>query len=315
MTQYPRIDVTEWTFDEEEQAGRSEKEWLREPGADRVANSRWLFKPVIVHANGFTQGGDWAEKIAGEIARILGVPSAHIELAECRGRRGVLSKNVRPDGFELHSGHVWMDASPDVAYPGVGRTNRRRATVGYSLDHILGSLQLVGCPPDCPSDLREFGAEGVFGSYLLLDAIVANSDRHESNWAILRPIVGTGQVLLAPAYDNENSLGYQLTDDARAAIISGTKHGGVEGWVKRGRAVRFDCGGRFPIPSLVDLASEAVSRSGSSAYWDARLDLLTPELIEAIVARVPGMSDVERRFAISICTTNAERVRDAIRYL
>jgi hypothetical protein len=125
MSAFSRVDVSSWPFDEEEKAGKSEKLWVRDPEEPNVARSRWLFKPVTEHANGTVQGGDWAEKVSSLLAEHLGIPSARVELAERDGRRGSLSQNVRPDGYELHSGHVWMSANPNIVYPGDGRVRPR----------------------------------------------------------------------------------------------------------------------------------------------------------------------------------------------
>jgi hypothetical protein len=54
------IDVTDWEVAGSEPQGRSGKDWLREPEAPVNSRERdWLFKPVVVHANGERQGGDW----------------------------------------------------------------------------------------------------------------------------------------------------------------------------------------------------------------------------------------------------------------
>jgi hypothetical protein len=314
MSAFSRVDVSSWPFDEEEKAGKSEKLWVRDPEEPNVARSRWLFKPVTEHANGTVQGGDWAEKVSSLLAEHLGIPSARVELAERDGRRGSLSQNVRPDGYELHSGHVWMSANPNIVYPGDGRVNRGRARAGYSLDNIRAALSGVEPPFEVDDDLAAAGSFGVFSSYLVLDAIIANADRHESNWAILRPVVGSDAVRLAPAFDNENSLGYQLTDENRDAILRGSRSNGVDAWVTKGMAARFDFGSGTPL-SLVDLASLAVRESGLGELLELKLDSLTLSVVNDIVDRLTEMSDLERKFAASITITNSERVRNAIRNL
>jgi hypothetical protein len=52
------------------------------------------------------QGEDWAERVVAEVATQLRLPCAQVELAERGGRRGSLSRNLRPAGWELHHGAV-----------------------------------------------------------------------------------------------------------------------------------------------------------------------------------------------------------------
>ena len=67
-----------------EQMGTKAKFWCR----DTSTNERWLFK-----YNRPKTGEDWSEKIASEVAKLLEIPCAIVELAECEGKRGVLSKD------------------------------------------------------------------------------------------------------------------------------------------------------------------------------------------------------------------------------
>src|SRR5260370_26592245 len=80
-----------------EQLGSKEKFWFRITGDEQP----WLFK--------FTREGtgeDWSEKIASEVAKLLGVPAADVELAQFMGKRGCASRSfVRTkQGFELIHG-------------------------------------------------------------------------------------------------------------------------------------------------------------------------------------------------------------------
>lgn len=312
MASFERLDVSSWPFAEEEPAGRSEKVWLRDPEGTGSAETRWLFKPVTVHSNGSVQLGDVAEKVASEIAAQLQIPSAEVQLADRNGRHGSLSRNVRSKGFEMHSGHVWMSANPEVAFPGIGWVNSGRALAGYTIDNVLASIRELGPPPGTSVELAAHGAPGVFASYLALDAIIANGDRHENNWGILRPIVGADESLLAPAFDNENSLGYQLTDANKESILAGNKSGGVKGWALRGKAVRFQQD-HEPIDDLVVFAVAAMLKTGTADFWAQKFANSEATLVEEIVDAIPQMSAAARTFMIKLTNTNIERLTNAIR--
>lgn len=78
--EYAEVDVSDWELLEIEPMGsKPNKEWLfqprgTEPRADTQA--RWLFKPRTRQRHRsvtFPKGDDWAEKVAGEIARVLAI--------------------------------------------------------------------------------------------------------------------------------------------------------------------------------------------------------------------------------------------------
>ena len=55
----------------------------------------------------------------------------------------------------------------------------------------------------------------MFVGYLMLDALIGNTDRHHENWGIM---TGRGRPqVLAPTYDHASSLGRELSDQKRQA--------------------------------------------------------------------------------------------------
>lgn len=306
-----RRDLSDWIFLRQETIGQSPTLWLREPGGPPAAASEWLFKPVLIHVNGTRQTGDLAEKIVSELARRVEIPHADIELAQYKGLEGSISRNVRPNQHEMHTGRIWMNAHPAIEYQAINaRKSRRRgsATEGYSLPNILRSLEDVSAPEDNTG--REESAAETFTDYLVLDALVANRDRHEDNWAITKPIIGPGPVRLAALYDNAGSLGYNMSDDARERVLA--KPDGIATWVRRGTAWRFD--GHQNV-SLVDLAIDAEKMIGRlrTSSWPDKLENLISNGVGDFLARMPGMSEVSRRFALEVIVENAGRIRDGYR--
>jgi len=305
------VDVSDWLFVKDEPGGRAEKLWLRPIDQPNVEENRWLFKPCHVHSNGTIQGTDWAEKASAMLADLLGVPHAEVELAQRDGVRGSISRNLRRVPFELQGGAVWLHAHPDVAYvaPSTSSSRRRRKGKGHTLENISLSLEGVGpAPGSDPAILRAYDG---FVGLLLLDALISNQDRHETNWAILRPSIGDGAELLSPAYDNGSSLGFQLEDSKRIQILE--RDPLLASYSRRAVASRFDSGDA-PTPTLVDFALHALHSAspGAQAFWAEKLENVTSTSVVAIVNGIPGMSDVERTFAITITTTNAERLRHGL---
>lgn len=52
-----------------------------------------------------------------------------------------------------------------------------------------------------------------FAELLLLDAIIGNGDRHQSNWEVILILEASLSFVLSPAFDNGTSLGYEILDE------------------------------------------------------------------------------------------------------
>ena len=195
---FPILDADAWPLASTESSGGDEKQWVEDEDG-----SLWLFKPRTEQA-GWSQGEDWAEKITSELAVLVGVPAAQVQLAVRGGRRGSLSLSLRPAGWELQHGALLLgELLP-------GYEPRSKARSGHGLDNI--ERVLAGVRP--PDELPQMSAFEAFSGYLVLDALAANQDRHEENWAVLRPLPGGGEVTLAGSYDHG---GARVQPDRREA--------------------------------------------------------------------------------------------------
>jgi hypothetical protein len=298
-----------------ETIGQSPAVWLSNPAKPDANDHHWLFKPVEIHANGERQGGDWAEKVVAEIARELQIPTAEIELAVRDGVAGSISRNVKPEFWDMWSGRLWLDADPAVGYSSALATKSKRirgSSVGYDLPSISTVLNAVG-PVSGFEFTKDMTGFQVFVGYLLLDALVANRDRHEDNWAVVVPAVGDFEPRMSALFDNAGSLGYQLNDDGRHRILN--EDGGLARWAARGTAWRFHSPTAATPVSLVELAIQALQMSGNGADlpWLSRIESLSSEALDSILDRMPEMSEAARIFAREIVLMNLERIRDGYR--
>jgi hypothetical protein len=258
---------------------------------------------VVVHQNGHRQGGDWSEKIVSELAALLGLPCAEVQLATRGGEDGTISRNVTPDRWELLPGYVWMSAKlPDY----VGG-QRRRGSPGHSLANIERALQGCAGPPGCDAA----DALSAFAGYLVMDAWVANRDRHDRNWAVLRSSDDPERICLAPSFDHTSSLGFNLRDSERREKLAAP--GGVARWTEKGLANQFEHDIDLPksaIPTLVDIAHRALDLLGGSigALWLDRLRSIDGSAVRAVVEGVPGLSPPTTTFILELLETNRGRL-------
>lgn len=184
LEQYPIIDVSDWEFVREEAIGGEEKYWLEQP----AIGHRWLFKPDNFVDNCLVpwyQREGVTEKITCELATRLGVPCAQIELAVRDGRPGCISLDLAPRHWQLQTGAVVLGSLLSDYVPGNEQGNNS-ARVGHSLVNIQHALREHEPQPGfkLPED---FDAFDIFVGYVMFDALVANRDRHDENWAVLLP--------------------------------------------------------------------------------------------------------------------------------
>lgn len=309
------VDASDWELWDVEQSGSSEATWLLEPST----GERWLHKDTKIPSNGVEQGEDWSEVVTTQVAQLLGVPCAPTRLCIRAGRRGTLSRSIIPRGHDLWEGGVILETS---AVPGFFRQVEGRPPAedpqrpgvrrpGHSLANIQVALRDVVPPPgfEGPSGLTAFD---VFAGYMILDALTASRDRHEDNWAVLRPRLQNRPEALSPSYDHASSLGHNLNDEARQRFLS--EPGRLEQWVEKGCAVRFEH--YPPAPTLVSHAVDAVAMcTNEGAEWlREQLHRLTlAPILDALDSNdVPGMSEDAARFAQHLLDLNLRRLRDAI---
>lgn len=290
-------DVSGWDVVHQETSGTEEKYWLQE----RVTDVRWLFKPVTIK-DGHVHGEDWAEKVVAELGGLLGIPCARIEIAVFRGQLGCISADLRPTSYQLQHGQGLLEECADLSYVhGTGKNHP-----DHTLENIRAALDSVLPPPGC--DLPFAGtAYDVFAGYILMDAWVANRDRHDNNWAVLRPLLSSGEPpRLCGSYDHASSLGFNVTDQEREKRLAERS---VDAWCRKGRASRF---GYERGTTLVELATRALhlASNGAQCHWCDQLRRVSDDEVRNILERVPRMSDPARKFAESVLSVNRRRVLD-----
>ncbi|MGB7961588.1 MAG: hypothetical protein WCF12_01325 [Propionicimonas sp.] len=87
-------DISDWVIMNQEARGLDPKDWVvRRDEVGRPGQAHWwLFKPVKQAL--YRRFDDWAEKLSAELARLLDLPSARVELACTRATEGIISANA-----------------------------------------------------------------------------------------------------------------------------------------------------------------------------------------------------------------------------
>ncbi|WP_353650051.1 hypothetical protein ABLG96_03605 [Nakamurella sp. A5-74] len=308
------LNVSTWPERWIEQGGSNSVRWLDQPDTRRA----WLHKnTTILEASGVEQGEDWAEVVASQVAGALGVPCADVRLCVRDGRRGSLSLDVAPRGYSLWPANVWLnELIPDYVphteeAHGVDPARPDVKRPGHTLENYRQALVDVGPPPTFLN--QSFTGFDVLAGYHVLDALIANRDRHTENWGVLDPGISPGQVLLAPSFDHGGSLGFNLSDTDRESMLTQDR---LEEWARRGTAHRLEHRKGEPRASLVDAASRALDLASPAAraWWRMHImELDLSELAEVLgEIKVPSMSGPACRFTIELLRVNLRRLRDGI---
>ncbi|MBF8417482.1 MULTISPECIES: HipA domain-containing protein [Heyndrickxia] len=175
------MDVTNWKVDEKRQvSGTREKYWLVHP----ETGQHFLLK--IPKEN---TGEAWAEKVASDVGRAIGLSTMDVQLAKKNGKVATLAKNFISKQEELfEGGDLFFNIAEDFDR--------------YSLKHYhFFNIMRV---------LSEFKLNRDFIGIIVFDALIGNQDRHCDNWGI---IYDNNEYRIAPVYDNGASLGFQLKEN------------------------------------------------------------------------------------------------------
>lgn len=294
------IDVTDWAVIRPETGGADQdKDWLaREPGAERV--EQWLWKPRQRTGDGSEEElSDVSEVLASQIARHIELPVAECLYATRAGVLGVLSKNVSPARCDLEVGQIYLESV--IGYERISPTydsqGRQRGVAnldrGYTLEAVAEVLDGVIGPPGW----HDLTGMQVFSGYLVLDALIANTDRHPRNWALLEPWEEE-PTMLAPAYDHGRALGAGLTERNR-------RERDPRVFCKKGLARPFT-----PSESLVELALRAV-REHDGRLWVDRLAKVPRSAFDRLVdSSSHRMSAAASTFIGGVLIENQRRLCD-----
>lgn len=290
---YPIYSLNPNDAQEIEWVGSKEKFWLQWalPGSETA--DWWLYKKPKQQ----DLGEDWAERVAADVAGTLKLPHARYELArlddaESEVEWGILSCRMFDKSLVVETlGNAFLTGiAGAVDYPPstdeMSYQERQRARTSYTPLLVLDALDRVGVRPA----EGEHGAESavdLFVGYLMLDALISNTDRHDENWGVLAG--SDGSLSLMPTFDHASSLGRELKDTKRSAKLNSTTapHDLVT-YASNARS-RFHhpmSGDRVSPLLAFSLAADAYPAAAS--FWLSRLSAFGGFPISDLLRRIPS---------------------------
>ena len=127
--------------------------------------------------------------MASQLASLLEIPSAHVEIGIYKGREGSMSFLINRANEDLIEG-IWLI---NELYPNYSSERMFDDSINeyYSLEMLINSVEKYGLK----KELLEM---------VIFDYLIGNSDRHQNNWAIISK--GEREYGFSPLYDNSSSL-------------------------------------------------------------------------------------------------------------
>jgi hypothetical protein len=284
-----------------EQLGSKPKFWFRE------GQTRYLFK-----AEARNSGEDWAEVIASQLCQLLGLPHVEYELAaEYRDgqyfRPGVVCASMAPPPISLVLGNQFLTIL-DSTYP----MQQRFKVPQHTVDAVARVLRLLQLPSDrwlsgMPKGIES--ATDVFIGYILLDAWIANQDRHHENWGALWE---SGKMRLAPTFDHGAAMARNLSDDERSRrLATSDERFTVTAFANRATSKFFRMAENTqPLRTVEAYSAFAELRPKAAEIWLCQLAGVNKASIWGIIESVPPdrMSQVCRTFTLEILLCNQQRL-------
>jgi hypothetical protein len=280
-----------------EQLGTKPKFWFQ--GENSV---NYLFKEGRPNT-----GDDWSEKVASELCDFLGLPHAVYKLAVWRGRRGVICPSFVPEGGRLVHGNELL-AEVVAEYP----ARQFFRVHQHTLRSVLAIIEdeTVRVPIGWERLPGVLLAIDVFTGYLMLDAWIANQDRHHENWSLV--VSPEPAVHLAPTYDHASSLGSNETDKNRRDRLTTRDRGRLmERYVERAQSAFFSSPSHSKPMSTLDAFRYAGSeRPAAARAWLESLAKLSWQDVQMVFELIPCslISDVAIEFALGMLDLNRQRL-------
>jgi hypothetical protein len=276
----------------------------------------WFYeddRQLLFKADERGTGEDWAEKLTCHLCELLGLPHVHYELAaeyDCETYiwPGVICETCAPQPPYLILGNQLLFAR-DLEYP---RDEDRKYKVReHTVDAVAEAVRellppsrewMQGAPPGVETALE------VFAGYVMLDAWVANQDRHHENWGALNGV----DLRLAPTFDHGASLARNLNDeDRQERLTTKDQNFQIPAYARRARSAFYSgVPGAKPLGTLEAFLKFAELVAPAARIWVNRLKAIDRAVIAAILDKIPTgrMTDTAKLFTLELLIANQQRL-------
>jgi hypothetical protein len=282
-----------------EDEGRFFKYWI-----DRADLGRCLFKAATSFEEEISDRRmDWREKVAEQLGKLIGLPVAKTELALARLPQqktisGSISLDYTPERATVMSLRDFLSqVDPDYDRYDLNLDE------GYNVGNIIDRLAKIFV--DIPLDWARIdgikdGAD-VFVGYLLFDAWLGATDRHDENIEIA--VLGN-RYSLCPSFDHGDCLGSKLSSQERESKIFDRSQLTESCWWEKDRE----------ISTLEAFEIAARIRPQAAKMWLNRLANVDIIAISEVFDRLPDslVEEYDIVFATELLEFNRNQIFDRL---
>ncbi len=300
---YQIVTVPDGAAQQTEPLGTKYKFWYRDANA-----SLSLFKEGRPNT-----GENWAEKIACELAAEIHMPHAFYELAVYENKKGVITRSLVENNARVIHGNELLPAYNSVyEVDGNKKYRNPQHTLRRVIAYLKGGQDTLGAPYGWKQTAKVRNALDFFVGYLLFDVWIANQDRHDENWGVLR--MNDGNVFLSPSYDHGSSLGRNELDSVRKIRMTTKdmpRH--ITAYAENARSGFFPHVVQekpTPLYTLDAFAQIAQHSKDAGKEWQDRLAAIDGNKVNTIISNVPTdvMTDIAKEFTEKLLEINRARI-------
>lgn len=304
MTQQPSILEVDSSWRRGiEDMGSKPKFWFR------YQDEMWLFKQARQNT-----GEHWAEKVASEIAELMGLPTHQALIATYEGHLGCAVRSFLKPGQTLVHGNELMAG----AIEGYDKS-KHRGQADHNFDNIVTTLERRFSPPEVRRNVSLR-----FVGYLILDALVGNTDRHHENWGVVqtstikdkresKSLVISLRTGLSPTFDHASSLGRELLDDARLRLLADPA--ALRRYIRKGTGGIFRNADAKKGLAPIALA-EIIGQSYPDLYepWSKRIAALPVDFAQPLLEGIPDlyMSPAAKEFVLAFLSETRNMIKSIL---
>ena len=234
------------------------------------------------------------EYIGSKIYELVGLPVHHTILGTRNEKIVVACEDFLGDGDRLYEfDKIKVTFEPHFLDSNGNETNG----VGVDLYEIMMTIQ------EHPFLKDISGVKEHFWNMFVMDVLIGNTDRNNSNWGIILRKDGLKEI--APVYDNGNCLNNKWDDEKMQIVMNDTDK--MEAEAYKARRCIFELHGKRVNPYHImesmeyQECSEAIRR-------------LTPKIgssmnkIQEMIKEIPVISEIQKQFFTSIIEYRYENV-------
>ena len=234
------------------------------------------------------------EYIGSKIYELIGLP-VHNTILGIRNEKVVVAcEDFLEDGDRLYEfDKIKVTFEPHFLDSNGNETNG----VGVDLYEIMMTIQEHPFLQDVPGVIERFW------DMFIIDALIGNTDRNNSNWGIILRKDGSKE--LAPVYDNGNCLNNKWDDEKMQIVMNDA--GKMEAEAYKARRCIFELQGRRVNPYHIMESMEYQECSDAIRRLTHRIGSCMNQ-IRTMIKEIPILSEVQKHFFTLIIEYRYEKV-------